>query len=102
MAVVLCAVFGLIGAVPLGLGLLVRTAPVRTWAAHATADMIARELGVTARYEVAVQAWPVVVALENVEVDASDGGGAFLAVERVAVRPRPFSLLAGRLDAGDV
>ncbi len=44
----------------------------------------------------------MVVALEKVVVDASDGGGPFLVAERVAVRPRPFSLLAGRFDAGDV
>ena len=101
-AVVLCAIFGLIGAVPLGFGFLVRTAPVRAWAARETSALIARELGVSAHYDVAVQAWPMVIALENVVVDASDGGTPFLSVERVAVRPRPFSLLGGRLDAGDV
>jgi translocation and assembly module TamB len=101
-AVVLCAVFAVIGAVPLGLGLLVRTGPVRAWAARETSALIARELGVTARYDVSVRAWPMMVALENVVVDASDGGSPFLEVERIAVRPRPFSLLAGQLDAGDV
>jgi translocation and assembly module TamB len=101
-AVVLCAAFAVVGAVPLGLGLLVRTGPVRAWAARQTSALIAEKLGVAARYDVIVQAWPMVVALENVVVDASDGGGPFLSVERVAVRPRPFSLLAGRLDAGDV
>ncbi len=101
-AVVLCAIFGLIGAIPMGLGFLVRTAPVRAWAARETARLIADQLHVSARYDVAVQAWPVVVALENVVVDASDGGTPFLSVERIAVRPRPFSLLAGHLDAGDV
>src|SRR4051794_7232481 len=77
-AVVLCAVFAVIGAVPLGLGLLVRTGPVRAWAARETSALIARELGVTARYEVSVRAWPMMVALENVVVDASDGGSPFL------------------------
>ncbi len=102
LAGVLCAVFALVGAVPLGLGFLVRTGPVRAWAAEKTSGLIAEKLGVNARYEVVVQAWPMVVALERVVVDASDGGGPFLTAERVAVRPRPFSLLAGRFDAGDV
>src|SRR5271165_2119607 len=99
---VLCMAFGLVGAVPLGLGLLVRTAFVRGWAARETSALIADELGLAARYDVAVQAWPVMVALENVVVDASDGGGPFLQAERIAVRPRPFSLLGGHLDVGDV
>ncbi|MFT3765523.1 MAG: hypothetical protein QM820_08420 [Minicystis sp.] len=101
-AMALCVLFAVVGAVPLGLGFLVRTAPVRGWAARETSALIARELGVAARYDVAVQAWPMLVALENVVVDASDGGAPFLAVERIAVRPRLFSLLAGHLDAGDV
>ena len=101
-ALVLCAFFAFVGAVPLGLGLLVRTAPVRAWAARETSALIARELGVAARYDVSVSAWPMMVALENVVVDASDGGSPFLEVERVAMRPRPFSLLGGQLDAGDV
>src|SRR5262245_39312424 len=102
LAGVLCAVFALVGAVPLGFGLLVRTGPVRAWAAEKTSAMLAEKLGVAARYEVAVRAWPMMVALENVVVDASDGGAPFLEAERIAVRPRPFSLLAGRLDAGEV
>jgi translocation and assembly module TamB len=101
-ALVMCVIFAIIGAIPLGLGLIVRAEPVRAWAARETAALLARELGVTARYQVSVQAWPMLIALENMEVDASDGGSPFLSVERVAVRPRPFSLLAGRLDAGDV
>jgi translocation and assembly module TamB len=98
----LCLLFGLVGAIPLGLGLLVRTAFVRGWAARATSTLIADELGIAAHYDVAVQAWPLMIALESVVVDASDGGEPFLQVERVAVRPRLFSLLGGQLDVGDV
>jgi translocation and assembly module TamB len=75
---------------------------VRAWAARETAAILSRELGVTARYQVAVQAWPLMIGLDDVVVDASDGGSPFLEVEHVAVRPRPFSLLAGELDVGDV
>ncbi|MFO0761503.1 MAG: translocation/assembly module TamB domain-containing protein [Byssovorax sp.] len=102
IALLLCILFAVVGAVPLGVGLLLRTDPVRRWAAAETARLLRDELGLTARYEVAVQAWPMRVDLDNLIVDATDGGGPFLTVERVAVRPRPFSLLAGKLDAGDV
>ncbi len=102
LALALCLVFALIGAIPLGLGFLVRTGPVRAWAARETSAVLARELGVGARYEVHVQAWPMMIALDDVVVDASDGGSPFLEVERASIRPRPFSLLAGELDVGDV
>ena len=101
-AVVLCVLFAIVGAVPLLLGVLVRTSLVRGWAARETSALLARELGVTARYTVEVEAWPMMIALSNVAVDASDGGLPFLRVERVAARPRPFSLLAGELDVGEV
>ena len=96
IALLLCVVFAILGAVPLSLGLLVRTTPVRAWAARETAAMLARTLKVNAHYDVAVQAWPMLIALENVVVDASDGGDPFLSVERIAVRPRPRFVRAGR------
>jgi translocation and assembly module TamB len=55
-----------------------------------------------ARYRVRVEAWPLAVRLDEVAVDGSDGLGAALEVARVSVRPRLFSLLAGRLDAGHI
>ncbi|WP_437591326.1 translocation/assembly module TamB domain-containing protein [Sorangium sp. So ce1000] len=99
---VLCAVFAAIGAIPLALGFLVRTETVRAWAARETAALLQRELGITARYDVRVQAWPLMVGLSQLVVDSSDGGAPFLELERVAIRPRLFSLLAGHIDAGDV
>ncbi|HEY4117634.1 MAG TPA: translocation/assembly module TamB domain-containing protein [Byssovorax sp.] len=102
LAQLLCALFGLLGFLPLALGVLVRTSSVRAFAARETSALLARELGLAASYKVEVEAWPLLVALEDVRVEASDGLGPFLEVERVAVRPRPFSLLAGKLDAGDV
>ncbi|HVY45766.1 MAG TPA: translocation/assembly module TamB domain-containing protein [Minicystis sp.] len=102
VARLLCAVLAVVGVVPLALGVLVRTERVRAWAARETEGLLAHALGVHARYDVHVQAWPLLVTLEDVRVEASDGKGPFLEVERVAVRPRPFSLLAGKLDAGEV
>ncbi|WP_437815893.1 translocation/assembly module TamB domain-containing protein [Sorangium sp. So ce1078] len=99
---VLCVVFAVIGAIPLAVGFLVRTETVRAWAAAETAALLESELGITARYDVRVQAWPLMVGLNRLVVDSSDGGAPFLELERVAIRPRLFSLLAGRIDAGDV
>src|SRR5262245_58367045 len=102
IALSLCVVFAIIGVIPLSLGVLVRTARVRGWAARETASLLARELGISARYGVTVRAWPMMVALDQVVVDASDGQTPFLEVERVIVRPRVFSLLAGQFDVGDI
>lgn len=99
---VLCVLFALIGAVPLALGVLVRTAPVRAWAARETAALLQDKLGLTARYQVHVQAWPLMIGVSHLVLDASDGGPPFLELERMAIRPRLFSLLAGHLDAGEV
>ena len=97
-----CLLFGAIGAVPLCIGLLVRTAVVRSWAARETAVVLERELGLLARYGVQVEAWPFSVSLSDVVVEGSDGLGPALEVVRIAVRPRLFSLLGGRLDAGHI
>jgi translocation and assembly module TamB len=102
VAFVLCILFAVIGAVPLALGVLVRTAPVQAWAARETAALIHDELGVSAQYAVRMQAWPLTIELADVVVDASDGEAPFLVVERIGIRPRLFSLLAGEIDAGDV
>jgi len=98
----LCVLFALVGLVPLALGLLVRASPIRAIAARKTAEIIHRELGIAARYHVSVQAWPMALDLEDVVVDADDGGSPALSVERISVRPRLFSLLDGRVDVGEV
>lgn len=97
-----CVLFAIVGAVPLSLGLLVRTEMVRAWAAKETAHLLERELGIVARYQVSMQALPLIVRLDGLTVDATDGGSPFLFIESVAIRPRIFSLLAGQLDAGDI
>ena len=102
VSVALCGLFAFVGAVPLGVGLLVRTDFVRSWAARETASIIENELGVQARYRVEVQAWPIAIDLADLVVDAEDGGTPVLEVERVSVRPRLFALLGGQLDVGEV
>lgn len=102
LARVLCGVFGLIGLLPLAAELLLGLDPVQRWAAQKTAAVLQQELGLEARYDVRVHLIPLRLRVENLVVPASDGKGPALTVERVSVSPRVFSLLAGRLDAGDV
>jgi translocation and assembly module TamB len=102
IARILCAVFALVGAVPLAGAVAIRSRPVLDWASRETARVLQQELGVTASYRVEMQLLPLRVALSDVVVPASDGGAPFLVAESVSVRPRVFSLLAGRLDVGDV
>lgn len=98
----LCAVLALVGAVPIAVGLLLKTDFVRTAAAAETAGLVERLVGVDASYAVRVELVPLHLVLENVVVRASDGGAPALRARRISVTPRLFSLLSGRLDAGDV
>ncbi len=102
VARLICALFALIGALPLAAGVLTRTDWVLDWASDETRRVLAEELGVEARYRVRMELWPLSIAMEDLEVPASDGGTPALAAKRVSVRPRIFSLLAGRLDVGDI
>ncbi len=101
-ATVLCALFALVGLLPVAVGFVARTPAVEQWAARETARILREELKVEARYAVDVQPWPLAVALEGVVVDSDDGGAPLLRVEQATVRPRIFSLLAGKLDVGRV
>jgi len=92
----------LIGAVPVLAGVLVRTDAVRSWAAHETAALVEKEVGTRATYRVEVEPWPLTLALEDIVVDGDDGKGAAVRIERASVRPRIFSLLGGKLDAGEI
>ena len=102
LAKLLCVVFAFIGLVPLALGGLVRLDRVQELVADRTATLVERELGVTASYELELTPWPLEIAMENVEVPSNDGGKPFLAARTVLARPRLFSLLAGKLDFGEV
>jgi translocation and assembly module TamB len=102
LSLILCFLFAIVGAVPILAGVLVRTEGVRVWAAEKTSRLIEDQLGARATYEIHVEPWPLSLALENVVVEGDDDAGPFLRVERASVRPRIFSLLGGKLDAGDV
>jgi translocation and assembly module TamB len=102
LARLLCALFALIGAVPLALAIAVRSQPVLDWVSRETSRVLAQELGVTASYRVEMQLVPLRVALHDLTLPSSDGGAPFLVAESASVRPRFFSLLAGRFDVGEV
>ncbi len=94
--------FATVGAVPLLAAFLVRARFVQDWAAQETARILEQEIGTRASYAVRVTPWPLTVAITDLEIEGDDGQGPFLTVERASVTPRMFSLLAGRLDVGDV
>jgi len=102
VARVICAVFALFGALPLVLGFFLSSGPVEDWAANETTRILQEQLGLAARFRVELKLLPLRVTVSQLVVPASDGGTPALEVARIAVTPRIFSLLAGRLDAGDV
>ena len=99
---VVCALFALVGALPLLIGFFLSSPTVENWAAKETSRLLREELGLTASFRVELKLLPLRVTVSQLVVPASDGGTPALEVTRVAVTPRIFSLLAGRLDAGDV
>ncbi|MDB4938598.1 MAG: hypothetical protein JWP87_5570 [Labilithrix sp.] len=96
LARILCVLFAVVGLVPVGVGLLVRTSWARGIATSETRKVIKR-LGVDARYELELRLWPLSVTMRNVRVEASDGGSPFLTAKRATARPKIFGLLAGKL-----
>lgn len=102
IARLLCALFALVGAVPLAAAIALRSRPVLDWAARETSRVLQDELGVTASYRIELTLLPLRVALHDVVVPASDGGAPFLTAESASVKPRVFALLSGKLDVGEV
>jgi translocation and assembly module TamB len=98
----LCAVFALVGAVPLGGGLLLRSEPLKVWAADETSRLLRQELGLEASFSVELSLIPLRLAVTNLTVPALDGGTPAVQAELAAISPRFFSLLAGRIDVGDI
>jgi translocation and assembly module TamB len=96
IAQVLCALLALVGLVPFAGVLVVRSAWAKHWAAE-QAQRVVREQGINAEFQVALRIWPLAVELTRVRVDATDGGSPAVECERVRVRPRIFSLLAGKV-----
>jgi translocation and assembly module TamB len=99
---VLCVLFALVGLLPPAAGALTRWTPVRDWAAVETARVIHEQLGLDASYTVRLSLWPLALELEDVTLRAKGGGPPVLETPRLSIRPRLFSLLAMRVDAGQI
>lgn len=99
---VICALFAVIGGLPLLAGFFLSSRVVEGWAARETARVLKEQLGLTASFQVELKLLPLRVTVNQLVVPASDGGTPALSVDRMAVTPRIFSLLSGKLDAGDV
>jgi translocation and assembly module TamB len=97
-----CFVLAVLGALPLVLGAFLTSSPAARFAARQTSQALQRELGLGATFEVKVRLLPLRLAIENLKVPASDGGAPFLTAKSASVTPRFFSLLAGKLDLGDI
>ncbi|MBX3186069.1 MAG: translocation/assembly module TamB domain-containing protein [Labilithrix sp.] len=96
VARIVCVVFAVLGLLPVGVGLLVRTSWARGHATNETRKVL-KGFGVDARYELELGLWPLSVTMRNVRVEASDGGTPFLTARRASARPKIFGLLAGKL-----
>lgn len=97
-----CALFALLGTLPLVLGLLTRSEAARAWAVSETRATLQRQFELNAAYDARLQLWPLGIRFEGVEVASNDGDEPALVIDRMTLSPRIFSLLAGRVDIGDV
>ncbi len=101
-AQLLCVFFALLGAVPLSGSLVLRSEPVKKWAAAETSRLLREHLGVEATFSVELSFIPLRLAVTNLKVPSTDDQGPALTTRLAAVSPRFFSLLAGRIDVGDI
>jgi translocation and assembly module TamB len=101
VAKVACIALALVGLLPFGATLVLRSAWARTWAAQKSEELL-RQQGIVAAYAPSIHVWPLAVELAHLHVESSDGGPAALACERVRVRPKLFALLAGKLTVDQV
>ncbi len=98
----LCAIFALIGAIPLSGGLVLRSEPLQKWAANETSRILRQEIGVEATFSVELSLIPLRLEVTDLSVPSTDGGSPAVHAQMIAVSPRFFSLLAGRIDVGDI
>jgi translocation and assembly module TamB len=91
-----CVVLAAAGLLPYAAVILVRSSWVRAWATRET-ERALREQGIVATYEMSLRVWPLAVELDHLRVDSTDGGSNAVECPRARVRPKLFSLLAGKL-----
>ena len=91
-----CILFAVVGVLPLALGMVVRSAQAREWAARETKRLLSQQ-GIVANYAVNLELWPLSLDLTNLEIASTDGSGPVLTSPRISIHPRVFALLSGKL-----
>ncbi|MDZ4063738.1 MAG: hypothetical protein U1E22_03625, partial [Coriobacteriia bacterium] len=94
--------FALLGLLPVVAGALLRTEYARERASEESHRLLLAELGIDASFRPSVRPWPLTVILDDVQVASSDGTAPAVTVERLTLRPQIFSLIQGRLNAGEI
>ena len=76
---ILCALFAVVGVIPLVAGGLARLDSVQRWAAERTTQLLRDKLGLEARYELELRPWPLSSSVRIVQVSNAQ--------ERLALQP---------------
>ena len=97
----MCLALAVVGLLPYAAVVVVRSPWVRAWATRQT-ERALREQGIVATYEMSLRVWPLAIELDHLRVDSTDGGTRAVECPRVRVRPKLFSLLAGKLAIDSV
>ena len=98
----LCLILGIIGAFPLFAGLLLRNSRVQRWTNATSERLLYDNLGLSAQYRATLALWPLELRVSDLNIAASNPGSPALRARSLRFRPRLFSLLAGRIDLGEV
>jgi translocation and assembly module TamB len=102
LARLVVALLAIVGALPLVVVIGLRTPWARARAVAITEELLRSQLDLAATFEAELRALPPSIVVKNLIVPANDGGSPAVAIDRVQIVPRPFALLGGRIDAGDV
>ena len=99
---IVLALLALIGALPLFVSLALRSPAVQLRLQEEARAAMMRELGVACSLRAELTLLPPEIVLRDVVIPANDGPVPALTAIRARVRPKLFSLLSGRIDAGEV
>lgn len=102
IARILCVLFAVVGLLPLVAGALLRTEMAGRWAAEEGQRLVREELGLDIAFSPQVRPWPLTIVVDDVRVASTDGTDPAIVADRVTLRPRFFSFLQGRVNAGDI
>ena len=102
IARILCTLFAIVGLLPVVASALLRTEMASQWAAEEAQRLAREELGLDLSFTPTVRPWPLTIVVDDVQVASTDGTDPAIVADRMTLRPRFFSLLQGRVNAGDI